>query len=125
MCADGGNEDHRVVGVAERSTCRKVVRSRARRRRHANTVSLHSREMLVVSEQLDGRHCRVWAPVYDHLVQDVMCTIGVVGMVVVDFLPDQFFDQIAALAVPLLGSHDGSFEAETQADGDTVREGGR
>jgi hypothetical protein len=81
--------------------------------------------MLVVSKQLDRRHSRVWAPVYDHLVQNVMCTIGVVGMVVVDFLPDQFFDQIAALAVPLLGSHDGSFEAETQADGDTVREGGR
>jgi len=123
MGADGGDENHRVVGVAERSTCREVVRSGARRRRHANTVSLYSREMLVVSEQLDRRHGRVWAPVYDHLVQDIVCTIGVVCMVVVDFLPDKFFDQIATLAVPLLGSHNGSFEAETEANCDAICEG--
>ena len=125
MRADGGNEDDGIVGVAERSTCRKIVRSRARGRRDANTVSLHSCEMLVVSEQLDRRHSRVWAPVYDYLVQEVVCTIGVVCMMVINFLPDKFFDQIATLAVPLLGSHDGSFEAEPQADCNAVREGGR
>jgi len=125
MRADGGNENHWVVWMAERSTCRKVVRSGSRRRRHANTVSLHSCEMLVVSKQLDRRHSRVWAPVYDHLVQDVVSAIRIMCMVVVDFLPDEFFDQITTLAVPLLGPHDGSFEAEPQADCNTVREGGR
>ena len=56
MSTNGGQEDHGVFGVAQRTSCGEIVSRRAGGCRHADTVGLHGGEMLVVAEDLNSGH---------------------------------------------------------------------
>lgn len=113
MRADGRDEDDGVVGMAEGAAGCEVVGCRARRRRHADTVSLHRCEVLVVAEDFDRGHGWIGTSVEHYFVEDVVRSLWSVGGVVVAFFADELFYEIFGLLVcdSSLAAHHCGFEA--------------
>lgn len=125
MRADGCDKDDGVVWVAERAPCREVVCCATRRCGDANTIRLDCGEVLIIAEELNARHCRIWPSVYYHLVQDVVRAIWRVRVVILGFFTYQLLDQISALVVSLLRAHNSRFEAKAEVHGDALFESAR
>lgn len=53
MCTDSCDQYDWVFGVTQRPSCCEVVCRRAGWGGYANTVCLHSREMLIIAEDFD------------------------------------------------------------------------
>lgn len=56
MCADGGDEDDGVFGVAKGATGAEIVGCGAGGGGDADAVGLDGGEVFVVAEDFDGRH---------------------------------------------------------------------
>lgn len=54
MCADGGDQNDRVFGMAERSSGCEIICCGAGWGGYADTVRLHRCEVFVVAEDFDG-----------------------------------------------------------------------
>lgn len=111
MCAYGSYENNGVVGMAKGTASREVICGGACRRGDADAIGLDRGKMLVITEQFNRRHCGVRPSIDYHFVQNVVCSIRVMCMVVVAFLANELLDQIATFAVALLRSHHCSFKA--------------
>lgn len=109
------NKYDRIIRMAKTPSSGQIVRRGARWCCDADSVRLHSGEVLVVSKHLDAAHCGIWSTVQHDVVQNVVRAIRVMSVHIIAAVAYELINKVAGLlllrAVSGSRAHYGPLEA--------------